>query len=104
MQYQLDEAGDVSNEKIFLDLKGENGPDGMAIDINGNLYLARKGITPGIYIYSPEGIQLGIIHTPEGPTNVAFGHGKSKNVLFITAGVSLYKIKVNAEGYTAVKW
>ncbi len=104
MQYQLDEAGNVSNEKIFLDFKGEGGPDGMAIDINGNLYLARKGTTPGIYIYSPEGMQLGIIHTPEGPTNVAFGHGESKNVLFITAGVSLYKIKVNAEGYTAVKW
>ena len=104
MQYQLDDSGNVSNEKIFIDFKGERGPDGMAIDINGNLYLARKGTIPGIYIYSPEGKQLGIIPTPEGPTNVTFGHGDSKKTLFITAGVSLYKINVKAEGYTAVKW
>jgi len=103
MKYQLDDAGNVSNEKIFIDFKGERGPDGMAIDTNGNLYLARKGTIPGIYIYSPEGKQLGVIPTPEGPTNVTFGHGDAKNILYITAGVSLYKIKINAQGYTAVK-
>lgn len=103
IQYQLDDTGNVSNEKILIDFAGERGPDGMAIDINGNLYLARKSTIPGIYIYSPEGNQLGVIPTPEGPTNVTFGHGDAKKTLFITAGVSLYKIKVNAEGYNAVK-
>jgi gluconolactonase len=84
---------------IFIDFKGEYGPDGMAMDMNGNLYLARPGDAPGIYIYSPEGVQLGYISTPEQPTNVTFGHGETESILFITAQKSLYSVKVNAKGF-----
>ena len=104
VKFDLDEDGNVSNEKILIDFKGEIGPDGMAIDLNGNLYLARPGESPGIYIYSPEGTQLDFISIPEEPTNVTFGRGTSENIIFITAGKSLYKIKINARGYHASKW
>jgi len=99
IRFELDNDGNASNEKILIDFKGEYGPDGMAIDTDGNLYLARPGNTPGIYIYSPGGIRLGFIATPEQPTNVTFGHGETENLLFITAGKSLYSIKINTKGY-----
>ena len=57
IRFELDNDGNASNEKILIDFKGEYGPDGMAIDTDGNLYLARPGTTPGIYIYSPEGVR-----------------------------------------------
>jgi len=103
IKFDLDKDGNASNQKILVDFEGEYGPDGMTIDLDGNLYLARPGYTPGIYIYSPEGVRLGFISTPEQPTNVTFGHGETENFLFITAGKSLYKIKINAKGYFATK-
>ncbi len=103
IKFELDKDGNASNEMIFIDFKGEAGPDGMSMDMDGNLYLARPGSAPGIYIYSPEGNKLGVITTPEQPTNVTFGHGETANTLFITAGKSLYRIKVNAKGFFAKK-
>ena len=99
IKFDLDNDGNATNEMIFIDFKGEAGPDGMAIDMNGALYLARPGMAPGIYIYSPEGVALGYISTPEQPTNVTFGHGETENILFITAGKSLYSIHVNTKGF-----
>jgi gluconolactonase len=103
LKFDLDSDGNASNEMIFIDFKGEYGPDGMAMDMNGNLYLARPGKAPGIYIYSPEGVALGYISTPEQPTNVTFGHGETESILFITARKSLYSIHVNAKGFFASK-
>ena len=42
--------------------------------------------------------ELAYIKT-ELPTNVGFGRGDAASVLYITAGKSLYRIKLNAEGY-----
>ena len=53
---------------------------------------------PGIVVYSPEGKELAHIKT-ELPTNVGFGRGEEAKTLYITAGKSLYRIKLNAEGY-----
>ena len=53
---------------------------------------------PGIYVYSPDGKELEYIKT-EMPTNVGFGRGKENNVLYITAGKSLYRIRMKKEGY-----
>ena len=53
---------------------------------------------PGIYVYSPEGKELGYIKT-EVPTNVGFGRGAESKTLYITAGKSLYRIQVGKEGY-----
>jgi gluconolactonase len=53
---------------------------------------------PGICVYSPEGKELAYLPT-EVPTNVGFGRGKDSNLLYITAGKSLYRVRVNREGY-----
>ena len=79
----------------------EAGPDGMDVDAAGNLYVAvRDENAPGIYVYTPRGRRLARIPTGrELPTNMAFGRGANSNVLYITAGFGLYRLKLNARGY-----
>jgi gluconolactonase len=77
------------------------GPDGIGLDRDGNIYCAVQGERQGIYVYSPAGKELGYIATPESPTNVKFGRGADKQTLFITAGKSLYRIRVERTGYSA---
>ena len=97
--YDLNENGDVSNRKLFIDFPDEYGPDGMTIDKNGNLYVAlRDESDPGIYIYNPDAELIDKISLSEVPSNVTFGKKENKNCLFITAGGSLYKIKLLSEG------
>lgn len=104
LAYDLAEDGSVSNRRVLIDFAPDIGPDGMAIDDEGHLYLARPAQTPGIYVYSPDGEELALIPTPESPSNVTFGRGPTGKTLYITAGVSLYKIELNREGYHAARW
>jgi gluconolactonase len=99
LAYDLADDGTATFRKTLVDYSPEDGPDGMVCDREGNLYVAVRDQTrPGIYIYSPEGKELGYIKT-EIPTNVGFGRGKESRTLYITAGKSLYRIPVNKEGY-----
>ncbi len=102
LAYNLAADGSVSSRRVVANFAPEYGPDGMAVDVDGNLYLARPALaphTPGIYMYSPDGEELALIQTPGSPTNATFGRGPTGNTLYITAGTSLYKIELNREGY-----
>jgi gluconolactonase len=104
LAYDLAEDGSVTSRRVVIDFAPDAGPDGMAIDVEGHLYLARPAQTPGIYVYSPDGQELALIPTPESPSNVTFGRGPTSKTLYITAGTSLYKIELNREGYHAARW
>ena len=69
-------------------------PDGMRVDSAGNVYATGPG---GIWVFSPAGKQLGMIKTPEQPSNLAFGDADAKTI-YITATSSVYKIRVNIAG------
>lgn len=98
-KYDLNKNGTVSNRKTFIDYPDDYGPDGMTVDTNGNLYVAlRDENNSGIYIYNDNADLIDKILLPEVPSNVTFGKEKDKNYLFITAGGSLYKIRVLSEG------
>jgi gluconolactonase len=99
LAYDLAEDGTAKFRKVLVDYAPQDGPDGMVADVDGNLYVAVRDETrPGIYVYSPEGKEVAYIKT-EMPTNVGFGRGKESKTLYITAGKSLYRIKLNREGY-----
>lgn len=99
MAYDLAADGSAKFRKTLVDYAPQDGPDGLVVDKNGNLYVAVRDETrPGICVYNPDGKELAYIKT-EMPTNVGFGRGRDANVLYITAGKSLYRIKLNAEGY-----
>jgi gluconolactonase len=97
--------------KTILDFGEEDGCDGMTVDMNGNLYLAARSLRrPGILVADPSGKELAFIATgppnqegagePAGlPSNCDFGIGEEKQVLYLTVDRSLYRIRLNAEGF-----
>ncbi len=99
MAYDLAADGTAKFRKTLVDYAPFDGPDGLVVDKQGNLYVAvRAENRPGIFVYSPEGKELAFIKT-EVPTNVGFGRGADAKLLYITAGSSLYRIRLNREGY-----
>jgi gluconolactonase len=99
LAYDLAEDGSAKFRKVFVNYAPNDGPDGLCADVEGNLYVAVRDETrPGIYAYSPAGNELAYIKT-EIPTNVGFGRGPESRTLYITAGKSLYRIRLNKEGY-----
>ncbi len=104
--YDVDAAsGNLSNRRTLIDYgkldKPCSGPDGMIMDSEGNIWLAsRCEWRPGIQVLNPLGKELAYISTgKELPTNVGFGRGDDANLLWVTSGKSLYKIRVGKKGY-----
>ena len=99
LAYDLASDGSAKFRKVLVDYAPQDGPDGLVVDVEGNLYVAVRTMTrPGICVYSPEGKELGYIKT-ELPTNVGFGRGPDSRTLYITAGQSLYRTQVGRDGY-----
>lgn len=99
MAYDLAADGSAQFRKTLVDYSPQDGPDGLVCDKDGNLYVATRAENrPGICVYAPDGKELAYIPT-EIPTNVGFGRGADRNLLYITAGKALYKIRLNREGY-----
>lgn len=104
--YDVDAAsGNLSNRRVLIDYttrdKPCSGPDGMVSDTEGNIWLAsRCEYRPGVQVLSPDGKELAYISTgKELPTNVGFGRGADSNLLYLTSGKSLYRIRVGKKGY-----
>jgi len=99
LAYDLSPEGTAKFRKMLVNYAPEDGPDGLCADVEGNIYVAVRDETrPGICVYSPEGKELAYIKT-EVPTNVGFGRGDERSTLYITAGKSLYRIRLNKTGY-----
>jgi gluconolactonase len=106
--------GRVTNGRTLYDFAPGRGGDGMKLDVNGNLYVCaginrprgRPGETlknpAGVYILSPDGTLLGFIPVPEDViTNCTFG-GPDLKTLYITAGKTLFKVRVENQGF--LRW
>src|SRR5262245_4655896 len=63
--FPLGEDGLVSGpRKTIQDYGEEDGIDGMAVDVKGNLYMALRSLKrPGIHVTNPEGHEIGFIPT-----------------------------------------
>jgi gluconolactonase len=87
--------GALTNGRIFANLSAEktHGPDGMKVDVNGNIYIT-SGVT---WIFDSKGNHIGNIATSEAPANCAFG-GKDNKTLFITARTSVFRVQLNVAG------
>jgi len=103
-----------SSRKLIFNWEGGRGPDGFKMDRKGRLYVAAglnvsnppyesaakfKG---GIYILSATGKLLDFVAIPKDEvTNCAFG-GEDRKTLFVTAGGTLWSIRVNTPGQSAL--
>jgi len=85
--------GSLANRRVFITIVGS--PDGMKVDIKGNLYVAAN--MSAVSVYDNKGRHIGDIAVPEATTNCTFG-GPDKRTLFITAGKSVYRVKMKVEG------
>jgi gluconolactonase len=84
-------------DRVFADLTGSEpgGPDGMKVDVAGNVYCGGAG---GIYILDPTGKKLGrIVHGRPETTNIAFG-GDDWKTLYFTTWNSLGSVKLKIAG------
>ena len=99
LAYDLHADGTATFRQVLADYSPQDGPDGLVCDRQGNLIVAvRAENRPGIYVYSPAGKEIAYLKT-EVPTNVGFGRGRDENLLYLTAGKSLYRIRLNCQGY-----
>lgn len=100
LRYDVVGDGDkLANGKIFIDAGPGGTPDGLRVDVDGNLWCG-WGMTPeldGVRIFSPQGEPIGHIALPERCANVCFG-GRFRNRLFMAASHSLYALYVNTQG------
>ena len=103
--YDVNENGTLSNGRPFaklfltedvLDRQGKStSADGMAIDDQGNLYVATFA---GIQIVNAKGEFIGIINFPTFPANCCFGDEDMKT-LYVTSYNKVYRIRTNMKGY-----
>src|SRR5277367_6180697 len=94
---ELDSAGNMVRRSIFADMSSDEKigvPDGMKVDVQGNVYCTGPG---GTWVYAADGTHIGTIKTPEVPANLAFG-GPDMKTLFFTAHTSVYGMRVKVAG------
>jgi gluconolactonase len=85
---------DLGSERVFATLKGElpGVPDGMKVDMEGNLYCTGPG---GIWVLDPEGQHVGtILHRA---VNMAWGDD-DWSTLYFTGPGSLHRIRLGIPG------
>lgn len=94
--------GSITRVGNFIQLSGGSGPDGLAVDQAGNLYVAHAGLG-AVWKFSPQGEPLLRIHSCTGKmtTNLAFG-GKDNQDLFITESEtgSILRVRMDTPGLT----
>jgi dipeptidyl aminopeptidase/acylaminoacyl peptidase len=101
LAYDVLPDGTCKRRAVLHDFREGRGVDGMVLDTAGNIYAAAgTGERTGVYVFSPAGEQLGFIRTPETATNCTFGD-KDLRTLYVTAGTSVYKVRLNAVGLLA---
>ncbi|MEJ2815328.1 glycosyl hydrolase family 28-related protein [Caulobacter sp. CCG-8] len=76
--------GEVTDLKVFADRGGES----VATDPEGRVYVANGQV----FVYAPDGRELGRIDVPERPLQLVFG-GADKRTLFVLTHHALYAVR-----------
>lgn len=94
--YDVGPDGKLSRPRVLISYphpQGEGGPDGLKVDMAGNIWTTGPG---GIRIVTPTGKVLGQIKLPEVAANLAFaGDG---HTVYITATHSIYRLRTKVAG------
>jgi gluconolactonase len=90
--------GTLGASRVFYDATklyrdGDGVPDGLKVDVNGNVFATGPG---GVLVFSPDGTLLGRILTGVPTANVAFGEDGA--TLFITANHRVLRLRTKTRG------
>ncbi len=97
MRYTVKADGTLADAKLLYDDTADTrpgAPDGMKVDVEGNIYSAGPG---GVWIFSPEGKPLATILMPGRVANVAWG-GADRKVLYITGSEGIFRVHLKIAG------
>ena len=95
MQYPVNAGGTTGAGVVLANVAQ---PDGMTVDVNGNLYVAGSA---GVSVLDPDGGSWGTIGgLPEAATNVAFG-GADRKSLYITTPGAVHRVALAVPGVPA---
>jgi gluconolactonase len=90
----------LSNMRVLITAEPNGTPDGLRIDVDGNLWvgwgMGAAGLD-GVSVFNPAGKLIGRIDLPERCANLCFG-GLHRNRLFMCASTSVYSLYVNTQG------
>jgi gluconolactonase len=91
---------DVAAGRVFAehDPGVAGGPDGVKVDRAGRVYVA---VALGIWVYEPDGRLLGILPTPQRPSNLNWG-GADARTLIITAVDAVHSIRFKEPGLAPI--
>jgi gluconolactonase len=95
----VDAGARLANKRRLIDA-GPGTPDGLRVDVDGNLWVGwgmGEEALDGVSIFSADGKPIGRIELPERCANLCFG-GLRRNRLFMAASTSLYSLYVNTQG------
>ena len=100
LEYALLPDGNVKFNRQLIEFGSQEGPDGIKVDTEGNLYIT---LGNKIVIYSVQGVKLTEVKIPvedgEFAANLCFGRGEYSKTLFITATRTLYMIETKKQGF-----
>jgi len=102
MRYTVNPDGTIKDPKLFYDATSDprpGAPDGMKVDVEGNIYSAGPG---GVWIFSPAGKPIATLLIPERVGNLTFG-GADRKTLYIAASTSIYRVRLNIPGLPLVQ-
>jgi len=88
----LDQGRPFAEARAYVK-KGDGVPDGMKVDVHGNVYATGPG---GVHVFAPDGQRLGRIITDVPTANVQFGEDGS--TLFITANHRVLRLRTSTKG------
>jgi gluconolactonase len=97
MRYRVKPDGTLTDAKLLYDATMDprpGAPDGMKVDVKGNIYSAGPG---GVWIFNADGKPLGTLLIPERVSNVAWA-GPDRQTLYITASTSIYRVRLKIAG------
>ncbi|WP_337175317.1 SMP-30/gluconolactonase/LRE family protein [Paludisphaera sp.] len=91
---------DVDAGRVFAehDPGVAGGPDGVKVDRAGRVYVA---VALGIWVYEPDGRLLGILPTPQRPSNLNWGDADAR-ALIITAVDAVHSIRFKDPGIAPI--
>lgn len=103
--FDVNEDGTLCNGRVIATANGGDnsrpeligGPDGMKVDIEGNLYIAGEGNV--IYVIAPTGEHITMIPSPNGEFTANFVWGDEDcKTLYVCASSEVYRVRMPIAG------